>query len=387
MTVKLLFLGELDTHAGIFIPFLSEHGYDVKVVNTSHWAFPQKIEGTDIPVYNMYENSKILLFKGRLGWFRKAAFYSLAEKQKFIGRHVERIIKQEEINIVYGSWGSHGLPELRLARKFNLPIVYEFLTYPTNIYGFTVKIENIFNRSIINSLKGRIFPTQRMLNYMRNTFNIHQGKNIVFTECYPLKFFYKRRLPRLSEYDSRPHLIFIGSDVHDILPDLEEIIQREIYVHVLYSKELEQRLHSVKFKNFVSTFEKFDYSQLLNGEFATFMTQFDACLVTYNFRKASVLDRFYNSIPNRFSFALTAGIPIIMPQGYLKGCEEIIDMNQIGFTYTNYDDLKNKLSNEELMNYYKKMAERNIENFTLEENFEKLDNFLKQTRDDVGDSI
>jgi len=378
MAVRLLFLGELDIHARAFLPFLSRHCYKVTVINTSHWAFPQEIEGTDIPVYNLYENSKIrFLFLGRLECFRKASFYSLAKTNTKLTDRVGKVIKQEGIDLIYGSWGSHSLPELKLVQKFHVPIVYEFLTYPVNIYSFAVKIENIFNRSIMNSLKGRVIATQRMLNYMKNVFGIHEGKNIVFTECYSKKFFYRKRLPRLSERDGRPHLIFIGSDVYDIFPQIEEIIRRKIHVHVCYTKGLKQRLHKLKFKSFIHVFKKFDYNELLNGTFATFMTQFDACLVTYNFRKASALDRFYNSIPNRFSFALTAGIPIVMPMGYLKGCEEIINKHQIGFTYTDYDELESKLSNEELIDYCRKNASVKSKSFTLENNFKTIDKFLK----------
>ena len=383
MAMKLLFLGELDIHARAFLPFLSKHGYNVTVVNTSHWAFPQKIDGTDIPAYNLYENTKSrFLFLGRLEWFRKATFYSLVEKTKLTLSRVEQTIKQEGIEVIYGSWGSHSIPELRLVKKFNVPIVYEFLTYPINIFSFAVKVENVFNRKIINSLKGRVLATQRMLNYMKNVFGISQGRNIVFTECYPSKFFYRKRLPRLSERDDCPHMIFIGSDTYDIFPQIEEIIRRGIHVHICDTKRLKQRLHA-EFKGFVHVFKKFNYSKLINGTFATFMTQFDACLVTYNFQKASNLDRFHNSIPNRFSFALTAGVPIVMPGGYLKGCEEIINKHRIGCIYTDYDDLKNKLSNEELMDYYKRNAVVKSKNFTLENNFKTIDKFLKQIRDNA----
>jgi hypothetical protein len=379
MAVRLLFLGELDIHAGSFLPFLSEHGYNIRVINTSHWSFPQKINGTDIPVFNLYENSRIrFLFKGRLEWFRKAILYSLAEKTKFTLAVVKRTLEQERTEIVYGSWGSHSLPELRLVEKFNIPLVYEFLTYPTNILSSAVRIENLFNGSIIKNLNGRILATQSMLNYMSKVFGVSHGRNIVFMECYPSQLFYQRRLPRLSECDGHPHLIFIGSDVYDISPQIEEIARMKIHVHVCRTKKLEQILCRRGLKRFVHEFKKFNHSKLLDGTFATFMTQFDACWVTYSFQKASIIDRFYNSVPNRFSFALTAGIPIVMPRGHLKGCEEIINKHQIGFAYIDYDDLKNKLNKRDLMDYYRNNAVEKSGLFALENNFEKIDRFLKE---------
>jgi len=380
MTIKFLFLGALDNHEADFLPFLSRHGYDVTVINTSNWSFPRKIIGTGIPVYNLYENTKIrFLFNGRMGWFGKAAFYSLAEKARFTHSKVKEVIKQEGIEVIYGSWGSHSLPELRSVQEFNVPIVYEFLTYPTNVLSFAVKTENVLNRSIMNRLDGRVLATQRMLDYMKNVFGIHYGQNLVFTECYSERFFYRRRLPRLSEHDDGPHVIFTGSDVYEVLPQIEEIMRRGIHVYVYQMKGFEQRLQGLKSKGFGHTFKKFDYNKLLDGTFATFMTQFDACLVTYDFRRASTLDRFYNSIPDRFSFALTAGIPIVMPRGYLKGCEEILNKHQIGFTYAGYDDLKNKLNKNDLMDYYRNNAFVKSKFFTLENNFGRIDKFLRNT--------
>jgi hypothetical protein len=136
-----------------------------------------------------------------------------------------------------------------------------------------------------------------------------------------------------------------------------------------------------KHNGFFHTYRGFDHAKLLDGSFATFMTQFDACLVTNNFHERTTkLNRFHNSVPNRFSFACTGGIPIIMPQGYLLGCEEILRKNQAGFTYKNYDDLKNKLLNINLMKYHRNEAIKNKKTFTLESNFEKLDAFLKKCR-------
>jgi len=67
-----------------------------------------------------------------------------------------------------------------------------------------------------------------------------------------------------------------------------------------------------------------------------------------------------------------------MPRGYFGGCEEIVIKHQIGFTYTDYDDMYNKLNNQELMDYYRRKTAEKSEKFTLENNFQKIDTFLKQ---------
>ena len=70
-----------------------------------------------------------------------------------------------------------------------------------------------------------------------------------------------------------------------------------------------------------------------------------------------------------------------LPKGYLKGCEELVQNYQIGTTYTDYDDLKKKLLNEDLVKYYKKNAIKRSKYFLLENNFETIDRFLKKMLD------
>jgi hypothetical protein len=382
MTIKLLFIGELDNHQLDFLPFLGRHGYDVTVMNTCHGAFPRKIIGTDMPVLNLYEDNRLrFLLNNRIAWFGKPTFYSLAEKARLMNSKIAQVLKQE-IDVIFGSWGSHSLPELRLIHKRDTPVVYEFLTYPTT-FSFRVEIENVLSNRMINRLAGRILASQRMLHYLKTVFGIKHGENIVFTECYSERCFYRERLPRLSEKDGEPHVVFIGSNSCEIFPQIEELLRRGIHVHVMEMKGFDERLLGLKFRGFAHTFKKFDFPKLIDGTMATFMTQFDACIETYDFRNASVLDRFYNSTPDRFSFALTAGIPVIMPRGYLLTCEEIVGRHQIGFTYSGYDDLKSKLGNCDLMNYYQKNAVASSKLFTLEYNFEKINKFLRNLSNHV----
>ena len=382
MSIHLLFIGDLFVHEKDFLPFLNNHGYKVTVLNTSYWNFPKRIAGTEIEVENLYENSSLpqKLFPGNAGWFTKAGAYTLFGSTKLFNNKVQKIIKQEDINIVYGGWGSRFLPEMRMVQRLGLPITYKFLTYPTYVRLLAEKVENAFNNHIICRLDGRIVPTERMLHYLKSTFSISGGENIVFPELFSERCFYRKRLPRLSDSDCEPHIIFLGLFLYgsEISSQFEEILRRRIHIHVCEGSDYEKMPLKSKYSSFFHTYRHFDHTKLLDGSFATFMTQFDACLVTYNLYKPTTMNMFYNSVPSRFSFAFTAGIPIIMPYGYLLGCEEIVSKNQTGFTYRNYDDLKDKLFNIDLMKYYRNNAIRNKKISTLENNFEKIDAFLKK---------
>jgi hypothetical protein len=388
MTIALLFLGQLTIQAQAFIPYLSKNGYEVTVINTAYWSAAGRIDETSIPVVNLYEDCKILpMIKGPLEWFRKAALYSVARNLNLKHTRLKQIIEKRGVELIYGSWGSLSLPEIGMTQEFHVPTVYEFLTYPTTSIKVSQKIENFFNKRIVNNLNGRVLSTQSMLYYMRNVFGIHRGENLILMECYPEKFYFRKRLPLLSAFDNQPHIVFIGMDVFDVLPQIEEMVSRKIHVHLcnLSQAGWEGNVHkdlygkyTHKNSDFIHQFDRFTYREIADGSFATFLTQFDACLVTYNFWGASGLSRFNNSIPSRFSIALLAGIPIVIPRGYMKGCEEVVSQYQIGFAYDSYTDLRNKLTNENVLRHYQNVTIKNSKFFSLENNFAKMDNFLRR---------
>jgi hypothetical protein len=381
MATNLLFVGDLDRHGGHFLRFLAAHGYNVTVINTCSYGFPDFLRdniGTG-PIYNLYENRKVrFIFKGSSprAYILKAASSGILQRLGYTFTDVRQIIMKKEIDVIYGRWGIYGLPELRLISKFNVPIVYEFLYYPLGFTKTVEKIENFLNKSVINSLAGRVLASSIMLDYMKRTFDLRLGSNIVFTESYSKRCFYKKRLPKISNDDGEPHLVFTGLTNWDILPQVVEMLRRKIHVHVCETTGIERRLHMSRFKDFCHTYKNYNTQEFFDGSFATFMTQFDACLVTYDWRRAtSAAAR--NSLPSRFSAAFTAAIPFVTPKGCLKSCEDIINKHQIGFAYANYDELRNKLDDTDLMCNYEHNIVTKSNIFTLENNFEKINKFFK----------
>jgi len=203
-------------------------------------------------------------------------------------------------------------------------------------------------------------------------FNLDRGLNLCFQESYSLSCFYKQRLAKLSKIDNEPHLVFLGTDAYNIEKQIQALTKRKIHIHLCTKDAL-----SIYDQKYVHKFDKFTYEKLFNGEFATFLTQFDACLVTYNFEGASALARYQNGLPNRFSFALSAGIPLVLPNGYLNACQQVVEEHKIGFAYETFDDLASALLEKDTMDKCALNALSNRESFALEKNFDKINTFIK----------
>ena len=290
-----------------------------------------------------------------------------------------KTLKEKKINVIYSAWGTVTFPEIKAIQKAGLgiPIIHSIQSYPLREVGSVdeEREEPKEVREIFETLDGRIHCSQIMYDYMNKHFNLRgHGKDLVLMGYYGEDYFYKERLTLLSGKDNEPHLIFIGGTefsqrtFNDVRQQISKIAEEGIHIHFADTRD-----KIIADKRYVHTFGQ---KNPANGEFATFMTQFDACVVLYNLDKRYT--RYQNSLPERFLFALNAAIPVIVPKGYFTSCEEIISNYQIGFAYDNFGDLKSKLSDKINMERYRKNAIKIAPELTFEKNFNKLDNLIKE---------
>jgi len=294
-------------------------------------------------------------------------------------KQVKKIIRELGIDAIYATWGSNMMPIVKTIQraKVEVPIVYNFLSYPQNVYRWKVFLENWYCRKPIERLNGRIHASQNMYHYMYKLFDLKKhGFDVIVTPFFSEKYHYIKRLPPLSEKDGEPHIVYIGPltssrNWDDIRQEIYEIVNEKIHIHLA---ETDVPLRKSPYLHF---FPYFPLPKLINGSLATYMTQFDACIVLFNFNICSCLDRFYTSYPSRFLFALNAGIPIAVPKGYLHVCERFVNEHQIGFTYRNLTELKETLSNLDLMQRYRRNAIMKSADFKYEKEFQKIDKLMK----------
>jgi len=374
--MNILYVGSLSSYVTQNdLLFLKKMGFDVTLLSTHHI---QKL-----PKSGLIEFKNIIDLHGRerldvlYNTIGETITPALLSALRYKAKVLKQIIKRYEVNVVYATWGANQIPWIKVMQQLRLkiPIVYNFLSYPQSVYTWKVLLENWYCRKPIENLDGRIHATDIMYNYMNRHFDLKKhGFDVVVTPFFSKNYHFRKRLPLLSENDGEPHLVFIGPinlPWDDIRQDIYRITKERIHFH------LAQTAIPIKENPYLHFFRYFPLRRLIDGSLATFMTQFDACIVLFNFKVCSCMDRFYTSFPSRFLFALNAGITIVMPKGYLPACEEFVNERQIGFAYRNLTQLKETLNDFNLMRRYRRNAIEKTAYFTYEKEFHKLDELIK----------
>ena len=376
--MNLLYLGSLTSYlTQNDLRVFRDLGYTVTVLN------PYPITGNppggliefDNAV-NLYDQKRLGTLYATIGGTLTSVLLSVLKRKMDV---IRKITNNRQIEAIYAAWGSNMIPLIRMIQKekLSIPTVYDFLTYPQNLFKWKVTLENLYCKGSIESIDARIHCSRNMYEYMRSRFDLKkQGRDIILPKFFSKSYFYNKRLPLLSDADGEPHVVFIGPTSFslpwdDIRQDVYGISREKIHFHLVHTNAPMERNPYIHF------FKYFPLKEIIKGSLANFMTQFDACIILFNFNRGWCINRFHTSLPSRFLFALNAGIPIIMPRGYLLACEEFVNKHQIGFSYKNPKHLKEILSDDTLIRKYRKNAVEKAFNFTCEKNFHKLDKLIR----------
>jgi len=310
-------------------------------------------------------------------------------KNRKIEYIISQVITDNKIDAVYCQWGITVVPLMAMIKRMfpGLPVIHEILTYPSSTNPLEIAFQNFFYGMLIKKIDGRIHCSRRMYDYLNSRFNLkQQEKDLIRPLYFSESFFYKKRLPLLSDRNGEPHVIFIGrADFSKKRPhsDIREKIKElaKLKIHVWISS----KSGNIEKNGYVHFYPWFNLDEVMTGEMATYMTQFDACIYLHNIRRKYAM--YENSLQTRFLFSFTAGIPIVMQKGYYRSCQEIIEKNRIGFAYEDIGELKAKLSDKDFMTEYRKNAIKNFPDFTFENNFEKLDQFIREVINRGADAV
>jgi len=384
------------------IPVLESNGYKVTLLNTHKVHFKTALSGytefTDI--INLYEPGSLLInkLKRALGNMIKRIFavvkldslpitvflrekwdvYSYSSIRNKHRNIIYRALRDRKIEVVYAAWSTTVFPEIKAIKdlKMNIPVVLSIQSYPireSRVIGYS-RDEDESTREIMENLEGRIHCSRAMYEYMNNHFDLQSyGKDVISMGYYSEKYAFSKKERLISDNDNEPHIVFIGDvnfsqrTFNDIRSQIRELSDEKIHVHFAYTKD---KIGGVR--KYIHMYER---KELVGGQLANFMTQFDACIVLYNIDKKYV--RYEISLPERFLFALNSGIPIVVPKGYYAACEEIINKYGIGYSYEGVKDLKARLMDRDSMSKYRDNATKTVKDVSFERNFKEIDKFIK----------
>jgi len=380
---KVLLLGGA-TGMKKIIPSLLECNFEPIVVNTDPVRFFDKVPvlSFDIPVaLNLYQGLKIPKLRVLRYFFIASA---ASAKWVSITPPIANLIKTNDLDFIFANWGTGVLPEVSIVKSMpeskNLPLILNMETFPTAYSsGLRQILENNIMRKTLSYLDALIVPTPEMLNLLFDLSPTIKEKTIYKRPMYyPSEFAPREILPLLSKVDGKPHIVFMGQfdrkySLNDVRNEIISLAKEGIIVHCSNTARINHEN--------VVPFKHFNGALFTPGVLTSFMTQFDACLVAYNFKENSNLVRFQTSFPARFLIALVAGIPVILPRGKFEAMENFVKREGIGYAFEDSRDAYLTLANQNWAEIIKKSKlKQKYFTFNSSEFLLFINNFLQNER-------
>jgi len=332
---------------------LKNWGYEVYVLDTQ---VPKNINAHNLlkkyisksHIFNLYENINDKNFNKKK-YFK--AFLSRYDKN--IWKTKDYIKGLPQVDLVFFTWGVGVAPEIKLLSDGypNTPFVHNLLTFPTSEKSILREMFELkLYKDIIKGIDGLIYASENMKKFIEKKYT--ESKNISSTtipQGFCETYFPNTHLEKLSDKDNKKHIVFLGrfnnGNWNYVEKELCKLARDDIVIHCSSLSDIKNR------KNF-ETFQPFDGNELISGDLATYITQFDASISTYNITKKRT--RYSTSLPSRFLFPLISQLPIILPSGKLEACENFILNNGNGYIYKNIEEINDWLNDDECFNKAKK---------------------------------
>ncbi len=276
-----------------------------------------------------------------------------------------RTLAEVQPDIIWGVWGLSALRWLRTFRRvgFKGKTVWTANVLPNRLDDskvFRWSVESAIYRKWLPRTDGVILSERRMLEFLHSHWPVTRDSKCLMLPDY-LPASWHANPPAEPVARDRPHVVYLGAperhvkQIDRVDPLLRELAEAGICVHCSRPKESAIEHELVQF------YDRFDDSSFLSGEFARFISQYDAILVMYAPR--GDFPRFASTYPTRFVMALCACIPMFVRKGLLFACEDFVESHGIGKAYDTPGELKEMLSDRDLMASLRATAAKNAERF------------------------
>jgi hypothetical protein len=403
--MKVLHIGPVTSvHTQIAALGYQALGVDATFLNTRKDVPVTAVPGVpaSFDVINPWAGMDVILPGTRAGSSLAA---SVLQAARYLGMRDTALIRAcaglaatHEFDVIVGTWGVPVLDAmLEASRAFpRAAVIYNILTVPElpiegtdwrrrcwRAYGVLFNaVERSAFRRMLRKSDVRVHASAQMESYLRRKGMLGgPGADIVRLERFSRAFFPRRRLQKRSATTGEPNVVhlgatnFSGQNVDNLTAHLARLAGAKIHVHFASSNG-DSRGQAAS--EYYHDFPKFA-GNVVGPELAEFSTQFDAAILLYNVERP--YDRFINALPTRFLFALTTGIPIVMPRGLFQACEDYVTLHDIGFVYDSEPELAATLADRARMDSWERNARMHAESASLEDNLEEYEALFQRATD------
>lgn len=312
----------------------------------------------------------------------------LGARDRALDRALSKLAGAGTYDVVVGTWGLPVL-EAMLAAQRAFPaaaFVYNVLTAPelplegtglkTMLWRGYLKVADAVERSaygrMLRACDVRVHASEHMREFLVRRYDLGEtGKDVVRLERFSRAFFPTRRLPRLSGTQHEPHIIHLGATnfsglgVDNLRRQFERLTDAGIHVHfATRQNDAGKPMASGYYHRFPAI-----GGDTVGSELADFATQFDAAVILFNVEREYA--RFRNALPTRFLFALTVGIPVVLPRGIFPSCQEYVERHDIGLAYGSERELAEALSDRARMDRLRAKALSHSQGLSVEDNLDE----------------
>jgi len=404
--MRILHIGSLTSqHTQIAALAYLEMGYEAVFLNTrkqkAFFHVPGVPEANNVT--NPWSQSDPRVprkrFGNSLGASVVLALRYLGSRDKHLVGAIQSLAVKKSLDVVVGTWGLPVLEAMLCAQEIlsATPFVHHILTIPDlpvrrqgwrgacwKLYSrWFWTVERRAYRVMLSKCDVRVHCNGNMLKFVKTMIRpIGMGIDVIRLERFNRRFFGKHRHAKLSSADGEPHVVHIGAtnfsgqSIDDMGNAFAEMAEARVHVH--FSHDDLAPMEARESLPYYHVFPQFP-SDVIDGRLAEFCTQFDAIVILYNVDRA--YERFENSLPTRFLFALVVGIPIAMPEGLFPACEEYVRQWNIGFTYKSGEHLAALLSDRSLLLRLAANALAHSQEVSVEDNLTEYQAILQTARD------
>ncbi|WP_193194335.1 hypothetical protein [Nostoc sp. MG11] len=273
-------------------------------------------------------------------------------------------------------------------------IVHCVNTYPNAVNKLTEIRMNWRYRNVNSLIDSYIFysHTQRNM-FVKNIPNTENKPYLVMVEPFFEKAYSSNtniksnNIPQLHRFDDNPHVVFtgraselwhknfyLGFKVHSCRDALGSFFQElaKQGIHIFLPSQADTKnipnLH---------LYPDFSNDEIFEGQFAEYISQFDAHLVMYNEYNSTMRNWVTSGLSTRFASSLTSTTPLAVTKTS-KFVEEHWKDKPFGFTFSDVEDLAKSLRNKQMLASLRLNMEKVHTSYSFESQSKNVTQFLNE---------